>query len=110
LLDNLVSNAIKFTDAGGEISVRLRRGDAGAVLEVSDTGVGIPAEDQPRVFERFYRTDVARAAAIQGSGLGLAIVKMIADAHGARIELESEDGMGSTFRVILGLNEAIGQA
>jgi signal transduction histidine kinase len=101
LLDNLVSNAIKFTEPGGTVTVRVRPGDAAAVLEVSDTGIGIPAEEQEQLFERFFRSSNARRAAIQGTGLGLVIVRAIADAHGGSISMESAERVGTTFRIEL---------
>jgi signal transduction histidine kinase len=82
LLDNLVSNAIKFTPVGGHIEVRAYAGADTAVLEVRDTGIGIAAEERERLFERFFRTKAAGEQAIQGTGLGLSITKAIAEAHG----------------------------
>jgi signal transduction histidine kinase len=96
---NLVSNAIKFTPPGGEVSVQVTRESDRVVLEVADNGPGIAAADQARVFERFYRT--SSAAETAGTGLGLAIVKAIAEAHGGRALLESRLGDGTTFRVEL---------
>lgn len=94
---NLLDNAIKYTDRGG---IRMRAGiDRGvAWCEVHDTGPGIPYEDQPRVFERFYRVDKARSRQKGGTGLGLSIVKHIVALHGGRITVESEPGLGSRFR------------
>jgi signal transduction histidine kinase len=101
VLDNLVSNALKFTPQGGTVEVRTyAEGDA-VVLEVEDTGIGIPAADQPRLFERFFRSSVADDQAIPGTGLGLAIVKAIVEAHAGRISIESREGTGTTFRVDL---------
>ena len=103
LLDNLISNAIKFTPVGGSVTVGVsRRGDR-AVLEVTDTGMGIPASEQEHLFERFFRTTSATRSAIQGTGLGLSIVKTIAQGHGGTIEFESVEGEGTTFRVELPL-------
>jgi signal transduction histidine kinase len=103
VLDNLISNALKFTPEGGTVEVRTRADDEHAMLEVSDTGIGIPAEDQPRLFERFFRSSKADEQAIPGTGLGLAIVKAIVEAHAGRIEVESREGEGTTFRVRLPL-------
>jgi signal transduction histidine kinase len=100
LLDNLLANAIKFTHNGG-ITVTLEERAGNAVIEVSDTGIGIPAADQARLFQRFYRTPAATAQAIQGSGLGLSIAKAIAEGHGGTIECESVEHTGTTFRVHL---------
>jgi signal transduction histidine kinase len=83
--------------------MRARAEGGWAILEVADTGLGIPAAEQGRLFERFYRTEAARRAAVPGTGLGLAISKMIAEAHGGRIGVESEEGRGTTFRVELPL-------
>jgi signal transduction histidine kinase len=103
VLDNLISNALKFTPEGGTVDVRTRADDEHAMLEVSDTGIGIPAEDQSRLFERFFRSSKAHEQAIPGTGLGLAIVKAIVEAHSGRIEVESREGEGTTFRVRLPL-------
>lgn len=108
LLRNLLENAIKYNRPGGSVAVRLRRQGDHAVLAVTDTGIGIPAQALPRVFERFYRVDPSRARSQSGgnvgsTGLGLAIVKHVAQSHGGRVEVESELGRGSTFRVLLPL-------
>ena len=103
LLDNLVSNAVKFTPDGGTVTVSLARGGDRAVLEVADTGIGIPADERDRLFERFYRTSVAREHAIEGTGLGLVIARAIAESHGGSIGFESREGEGTTFRVELPL-------
>ena len=98
LLDNLVSNAIKFTAEGGRVDVRLAATDPSAVaIAVSDTGMGIPKEEQGRLFERFFRATGATQKAIQGTGLGLTITKAIAEAHGGSIAVASEEGLGTTF-------------
>lgn len=101
LVHNLVDNAIRYTGGGGSITVRLRRCDAGTELKIADTGVGIPAADLARVFERFYRVDVARARMTGGTGLGLAIVRNVAQAHGGDVDVVSSLGRGSTFTVRL---------
>lgn len=101
LLVNLIDNAIKYNRPEGRVMVRLSRADGQAVLEVSDTGIGIPPESIPRIFERFYRVDKGRAREEGGTGLGLAIVKHVAQAHGGQVEVESRLGRGSTFRVRL---------
>jgi signal transduction histidine kinase len=103
VLDNLISNALKFTPSGGRVQVSVRRTGDQAVLEVADNGIGIPLEEQTRLFERFYRTSQVIAAATPGTGLGLAISKMIVEAHGGRIEVDSEQNAGATFRVSLPL-------
>ncbi len=99
MMDNLIGNAIKYTPEGGEITVRLFTADDQVVFEVSDTGPGIPVEDQPHIFEKFYRG--GNVAAQTGSGLGLAIVKSIVDSHQGRIWVNSAPGRGATFTVVL---------
>jgi heavy metal sensor kinase len=100
---NLVANAIKYTQEGGEVEVNVRGGRGTAFLEVSDNGVGISAHALPHVFERFYRADKARSRNSGGAGLGLAIVKAICTAHGAEIKVSSKEGKGSRFTVELPL-------
>jgi two-component system phosphate regulon sensor histidine kinase PhoR len=99
VLINLIHNAIKFTPAGGRIDVRVSQAGRETTIEVADTGIGIPAEELERLFERFYKSDRARHS--EGTGLGLAIAKHIVQAHGGTIAVESEEGHGSTFRIIL---------
>ena len=101
LFMNLFDNAIRYTNSPGTVSVSMRCEGPTAVVAVADTGVGIPAEDIPFIFERFYRVDQSRSQSGGGSGLGLAICRHIAEAHGAKIEVESEVGVGSTFSVWL---------
>jgi heavy metal sensor kinase len=103
LFMNLLDNAIRYTPAPGTVSVSLRREGQMAVVAIMDTGIGIPAEDIPFIFERFYRVDKSRSHAEGGSGLGLAICRHIAEAHGGKIEVESQVGAGSTFSVWLPL-------
>lgn len=100
LLANLVDNAIKYTPAG-EVIISLERAGKWALLKVRDTGVGIPAEHLPHIFERFYRIDEARSSSEGGVGLGLSICEWIVRAHGGRIRVESAAGRGSTFKVWL---------
>jgi two-component system, OmpR family, phosphate regulon sensor histidine kinase PhoR len=101
LLSNLLDNALRHTFAKGTVCVRLEATESRAVLQVVDTGEGIPAGELPRVFERFYRVDKARARKTGGTGLGLAIVRHVAEAHGGTVAVESELGRGSTFTVTL---------
>src|SRR5207253_841448 len=101
ILDNLLDNAIKYTPSGGKITVRWFAEDSQAVLEVADTGVGIPEKDLARIFERFYRVDKARSRELGGTGLGLSIVKHLAQALSGTVEARSELGVGSRFRVSL---------
>ncbi len=103
LLSNLTENALKYTPAGGRVTITVERRDGRAVLAVADTGIGIGAEHLPHLFERFYRVDKARSRAEGGTGLGLAICDWIARAHGGRIEVVSTPGRGSTFTVHLPL-------
>ncbi len=95
---NLVSNAVRYTPAGGEIEIRFAPdADGGVVLAVRDTGYGIPATHLPRITERFYRVSTSRSRESGGTGLGLAIVKHVLNLHGARLEISSDVGHGSTF-------------
>jgi two-component system phosphate regulon sensor histidine kinase PhoR len=101
VVTNLVANAVKFSERGGDVRVELRREAGQAVLSVADTGIGIPAADSDRLFQRFFRARNATDAAIPGTGLGLAICKGIVDAHGGDIVVESQAGEGTTVRVYL---------
>jgi heavy metal sensor kinase len=103
MLLNLLDNAVKYTPKGGEISLVLARQNGNAEIVVRDTGIGIPATDQVRVFDRFFRVDKARARALGGAGLGLSIVQWIVEVHGGEISVASAPGEGSTFTVLLPL-------
>ena len=103
LLLNLMSNGVKYSEPGGSVAARLTCRDGQVVIAVSDTGIGIPEEDQGRVFERFYRVEKGRARQNGGTGLGLAIVKHITQLYGGTVGLESQVGKGSTFTVTLPL-------
>jgi signal transduction histidine kinase len=103
---NLLDNAVKYTPAGGEISLTLERQNGNAQIVVRDTGIGISEQDQLRVFDRFYRVDKARSRALGGAGLGLSIVRWIVDAHGGKIQIHSSDGIGSVFTVELPLKHS----
>jgi signal transduction histidine kinase len=105
LVGNLLSNAIKFTPAGGSVTARVRRDGESGVIEVEGTGIGIPASEQDRLFERFFRSSTATDQAIPGTGLGLAITRAIAEAHGGRITFSSAVGEGTCFRVELPVSE-----
>lgn len=100
---NLLDNAIKYTQAGGRVEVRVFTQDHRAVLQVKDNGIGIPRQDVEHIFERFYRVDKARSRDVGGAGLGLSIVKSICTAHGGDIEVESKEHAGSSFSVHLPL-------
>ena len=97
VLQNLLDNAIQYTLPGGQIMVSAETGEDEVIVTVSDTGIGIPKADQPRIFERFYRVDVARSREAGGTGLGLAIAKHLVDVHGGRLWVESEVSQGSQF-------------
>jgi signal transduction histidine kinase len=101
LVENLISNAVKFSSKGGRIEVRTFAADRQIVLEVADSGIGVPAAQQAHVFEPFFRSTNATERAIQGTGLGLAIAKVIAEAHGGSIVCESEEAEGTTVRIAL---------
>ncbi|MBX9682002.1 MAG: cell wall metabolism sensor histidine kinase WalK [Gemmataceae bacterium] len=101
IVNNLVDNAVKYTPEGGTIRVRWHGEGEYAVIEVEDTGIGIPEKDLPRIFERFYRVDKARSRELGGTGLGLAIVKHLAQANHGSVTARSEVGKGSTFTVRL---------
>lgn len=101
VLINLIDNAIKYTPDGGRITVEARRRESAVEIAVSDTGLGIPSKEIPRIFERFYRVDRARSREMGGTGLGLSIVKHIVEAHGGMVAVESEVGKGSRFFVTL---------
>lgn len=101
LVFNLIHNAIKYTSKNGRIEISLEERDNWAVIKVIDTGIGIAKEDLPYIFDRFYRVDKARTTGAGGVGLGLSICKEIAEAHGGKIEVESEAGKGSVFKVYL---------
>jgi len=100
ILSNLFDNALRHTPAGGRIQVDVAAADRGTAVSVSDTGSGIAAEHLPRVFERFYRADPARSRSQGGTGLGLSIVKHLVESHGARIDLSSALGRGTTVRMV----------
>ena len=96
-----MSNAIKYTPNGGGVSITMTRSNETATIAVSDTGIGIPTDEQDQVFGRFFRTTNARVSGIEGTGLGLAITRGIVEAHGGTISFDSIEGAGSTFRITL---------
>jgi PAS domain S-box-containing protein len=106
LLDNLISNGVKFTPAGGRVDVRVRGQRGQALVEVRDTGMGIPSDEQVHLFERFFRTAQATEQAIPGTGLGLAISKAIVHGHGGQITVASAEGSGTTFRVSIPIRQS----
>jgi signal transduction histidine kinase len=101
LLDNLISNAIKFTPDGGRVDVRVVPALDGAVIEVSDTGMGLSPGEAELVFDRFFRSSRAHEQQVPGTGLGLFIARAIAEAHGGTLTASSRDGSGTTFRIEL---------
>ncbi len=103
LIFNLIDNALKYTQIDGSVELSLDTDGESAIIKVADTGVGVSKEDMPYILDRFYRVDKARTRGAGGAGLGLSICKGIVDAHGGRIEVESELGKGSTFIVYLPL-------
>jgi len=105
LIWNLVENAIRYTPAGGTVTIALHRRGPVAELTVSDTGIGIAPEHLPLLFERFYRVDTGRSRALGGTGLGLSIVRQIAESHGGQVRVRSTPGEGSTFTVALPVAE-----
>jgi heavy metal sensor kinase len=110
LLLAILDNAVKYTPAGGFVRFRSFADSGQAVIEVEDTGTGIAPEDLPRIFDRFFRADQARSRELPGSGLGLSIARWIAETHKGRIEVESQLGSGSLFRILLPLAPTTGAA
>jgi len=106
VLGNLITNAVRHTPAGGQITLAAYRTEDGVAVEVRDTGTGIPEEDQPHVFERFWRGDRSRARSSGGSGLGLAIARQLIELHGGNITVESVVGLGTTLRFTLSCQSA----
>jgi hypothetical protein len=100
LIYNLCSNAVRYNKKGGKVTIMTGTENGHPTLTVKDTGIGIPKESQKRVFERFYRVDKSRSKSTGGTGLGLAIVKHIVAQHEAQISLESEEGVGTTIKVV----------
>ena len=103
---NLIDNAVKYSDGDRTIIVRLAVEDAGVAVSVTDHGIGIPADEQERIFERFHRVSTGLVHDVKGSGLGLSLVQHIVKAHGGRVSVESSPGEGSTFTIHLPLRSA----
>jgi len=101
MVTNLLLNAIKYTPANGTIDVSAGSDENSVLVKISDTGIGIPKQEQARVFDEFYRATNARRAERDGTGLGLSIVKYIVERHGGQIQVESEEGCGTTFKLTL---------
>ena len=102
---NVIDNAIKYTPRGGEVETLLTRSGKKAIIRIADTGIGIPAEDLPHIFDRFYRVDKARSRATGGTGLGLSIVKQIVQQHGGTISATSAEGKGTSFEIELPIQQ-----
>jgi len=98
---NLLSNALRYTDAGGHVSLSVRQVADNAMLEVADSGIGIPPDDLSHVFTRFWRGEKSRSRATGGAGIGLSIVKELVRAHGGEVTVNSSVGQGSVFRVVI---------
>jgi two-component system, OmpR family, sensor histidine kinase SenX3 len=101
MFTNLVDNAVQYTPPGGRVEVVGGSDGAEIIINISDTGIGIPQDKMPRIFERFYRVDKARSKATGGTGLGLSIVRHVAQNHGGRVTVKSTPNKGSTFTVYL---------
>ena len=106
-VDNLISNAIKFTPAGGTVTVSLREEADEAVITVADTGIGIPAVELGQLSTRFFRASTATRNAVPGVGLGLTITKAIITAHGGRLDIASEEGVGTSISLYLPVEVAV---
>ncbi|MEL6865687.1 MAG: ATP-binding protein, partial [Bacteroidota bacterium] len=106
IIYNLLSNAIKFTPEGGQVKIRLFRDEVNAIVEVKDTGMGIPKADQQRIFDRFYQVNDYQDYRYEGTGLGLALVKELVEIHHGRVELQSTTGQGACFFIYLPMGEA----
>ena len=102
---NIIDNAIKYTQAGGSVSVSLQRTGRNVTVAVQDNGPGIPVDDQTHIFDRFYRVDKARSRETGGTGLGLSIVHQIVRLHGGEVKVESQEGKGSLFTVELPVHQ-----
>jgi signal transduction histidine kinase len=109
ILFNLVENGIKYNVAGGTLTITLRREDDDAIISIADTGVGIPSEAIPHLFERFYRVDKARSRKSGGSGLGLSIVRSMVEKNGGSIRVDSIQNEGSTFTVTFPIFDTEGE-
>ncbi|MGZ8696785.1 MAG: sensor histidine kinase, partial [Gaiellaceae bacterium] len=107
VIDNLLSNALKFTPSSGSVGISVIAREATVLIEVKDSGIGISAADQKKLFTRFFRTEAAMRKAVKGTGLGLSIVKVIVEGHGGAITVESAEGKGATFRIVLPLAASV---
>ena len=98
---NVLDNSIKYTKEGGRVSLDVTKDENNVIIEISDTGIGIASDELYKIFDRFYRVDKARARETGGTGLGLSIALTAVELHGGNIHVESEEGVGSTFRIII---------
>jgi signal transduction histidine kinase len=103
ILFNLLSNAVKFTPSGGKVTLAARAADGQVVISVQDTGIGISAEDQEKIFEEFYQVGASRTQ--EGTGLGLALTRRLVELHHGQLTVESEPGVGSTFTATMPLHQ-----
>ena len=108
VLDNLVSNALKFTPDGGSVTLLAHNGDGNVCVEIADSGIGIPRDEIGQLFSRFYRASTATRRAIPGTGLGLVIARAIVERHGGSIALESREGQGTRVTVTLPIRQVAG--
>lgn len=106
-ISNLIFNAVKYTPENGRVDVEVSGGEGTVIVKVSDSGIGIPGEELPRVFDEFFRASNARKVERDGTGLGLSIVKYIVERHGGRIEVENNEGCGTTFRLTLPIKQRV---
>lgn len=105
-VDNLLANAVKYTPEGGRITITAETGSEGTTIEIADTGIGIPAEQYPRLFSRFFRASNATRQGVKGTGLGLAVTKAVVEAHRGSVTARPADGGGTVFTVTLPTVEA----
>jgi signal transduction histidine kinase len=110
IVDNLLSNALRYSDPGGTVTVRTATHDDAALLTISDTGIGINPEDLPHIYERFWRSEKSRARVSGGTGIGLAIVRELVRAHDGQIEVQSTAGASTSFEVRLPLSSSAASA
>jgi signal transduction histidine kinase len=101
VVDNVLSNAIKYNRVGGEVTIGVTADERSAWIVVRDSGIGIPESELPRIFDRFFRSESVRKGSVHGSGLGLGIARDFVERHGGRLSIDSEEGRGTTVIIIL---------